>query len=188
MKKSLIRQTILIRKLKRTEIEKYVVHLHAHMSESGIDNIIYTPYSRSHRHDFEKLKEGITKRFSTSISKVNWERVFVAVENNKFVGHLDLRGAHIESSLHRCRLGMGLDREYRARGLGSKLISYAIDWIKKETTVEYIDLYTFSHNKPAILLYKKAGFKLIGSAVDMFRVDGKSICDYQMTKKIKSKS
>lgn len=161
-------------------LSDYVEHLHTHMSESGIDDIVYTPFEIGFNHPKEKMKEKITERFGFPLDKTNWQRAFVATVDEKIVGHLDLQGHHLESSLHRCRLGMGLDKGFRSKGIGSKLMKAAIDWVTNTTSIDWIDLYTFEHNESAIALYKKFGFVTVGKVEDLFRVNGQKISDYQM--------
>jgi RimJ/RimL family protein N-acetyltransferase len=164
--------------------EAYAEHLCRHMSESGIDNIIYTPYRRHHPHSAQNFLEQMLPRMQSDLLTPHWERVFVAKIEGKIVGHLDLRGPAHDTGLHRCRLGMGLDPEARGQGLGSELLRKAISWVKSETQIDWIDLYTFSHNHPAISLYKKFGFRQVGLIEDLFRIDGESISDYSMALKI----
>lgn len=173
-----------VTQLLKENLDEYVRHLHQHMNDSGLDDIIYTPYKIGHNHPIDEMRESITKRMNTELNSLNWERAFIVKVENHIIGHLDLRGEHLESSLHRCRLGMGLDKEYRGQGLGAMLINEAIKWLKAETAIDWIDLYTFSHNYAAIKLYKKCGFIEVGSISDRFRVDGISITDLQMTLKI----
>lgn len=166
------------------QIDLYIKHLHQHMSESGIDDIVYTPYHRGFKHPLKEMKNKTKERLKLKLTELNWVRVFGAFENEKLLGHLDLRGAHLPTSLHRCQLGIGLDKHARGRGLGNELMLAAIEWVKNETELEWIDLNTFSHNKAALELYKKCGFIQVGCVEDMFRVDGEQIADLQMTLKI----
>lgn len=170
-----------VTQLLKEKLDEYVRHLHQHMNDSGLDDIIYTPYKIGHNHPINEMRESIAKGMNTELNAPNWVRVFIVQVENHIVGHLDLRGAHLESSVHRCRLGMGLDKDYRGEGLGSMLMNEAIKWLKAETAIDWIDLYTFSHNHAAIKLYKKFGFEEVGSITDRFRVDGISINDLQMT-------
>jgi RimJ/RimL family protein N-acetyltransferase len=177
---------MIIRQVQTHEIDLYVKHLLAHMSESGLNgNIVYTPYPRGYVHPVEKMHENLTERLNKNLNELKWGRAFVAEVDGVIVGHLDLHGHHIESSLHRCKLGMGIDSKYRGLGVGTKLMTTTIEWLKNETEIDWIDLYTFSHNLPAIKLYEKVGFKKVGMVEDLFRVDGESIHDWQMVLRIR---
>lgn len=174
-----------IKFLEHDLLPSYIDHLHKHLGESGMDDVIYSPYEIGFIHPKDKMQKKVQERFSTPLNKISWQRAFVTVDHNHIIGHLDLQGHDIESSLHRCRLGMGLDKEYRFKGLGSHLMKEAIAWITNSTEIDWIDLYTFEHNKSAIALYQKFGFEVVGKVDDLFRVSGHKICDYQMTLKIK---
>lgn len=106
-------------------LNEYVDHLHKHMGESGIDDIIYTPYEIGYIHPKDIMTEKINERFHFPLDQTNWQRAFVAFDNNRIIGHLDLQGHHLDSALHRCRMGMGLDKEFRSMGIGSELMNRA---------------------------------------------------------------
>lgn len=173
-----------IQQLQFEQIEPYAKHIIKHMSESGIDNLVYVPRDRGYVYDLEEMKEKISKRMKIELTMPGWERAFVIWDEEKIVGHLQLRAPNLENSMHRNLVGIGLDLECRGKKLGTKLMEAGIEWLKKETKVEWLDLNVFSHNLPAIALYKKLGFKEVGRVVDMFRVDGESICDLHMTLKL----
>jgi ribosomal protein S18 acetylase RimI-like enzyme len=79
---------------------------------------------------------------------------------------------------------MGIERSHRSQGWGLRLITEALSWASQWPTIEWIDLYVFAHNKPAIDLYTKVGFLEAGRVVDMFRVKGQKIEDIQMVIKL----
>ena len=81
---------------------------------------------------------------------------------------------------------MGVHRNYRKLGLGQLLIEYLINWIKTNSSIEYLDLCVLSNNKPAIRLYKRLGFQTIGETKDMFRIDGVTYNYTMMTKQVSS--
>lgn len=68
----------------------------------------------------------------------------------------------------------------KSQGWGLRLITEALSWARQCPTIEWIDLYVFVHNKPAIDLYTKVGFLEVGRVADMFRVKGQKIEDIQM--------
>jgi ribosomal protein S18 acetylase RimI-like enzyme len=173
-----------IRFLLTDDCAAYASHLARHMSESGMNDIIYTPYPIGYVHDEKIIEENTRKRLQTPLTSVNWERAFVAWDGDKIVAHLDLRGGSIESNMHRCRLGIGMDKELRGQGLGKELMQTAIDWAQKQLFLDYIDLYVFQHNTPAMKLYEKMGFEYVGIQKDIFRVGGEIINDVSMEYKL----
>ena len=97
------------------------------------------------------------------------------------IGHSDLRARGVETAKHRALLGLGVETAQRGRGLGATLLQTTIDWARAHPLLEYVDLSVFAHNAPAIALYERSGFVQTGRVNDLFRVDGTSIDDVQMT-------
>jgi RimJ/RimL family protein N-acetyltransferase len=81
---------------------------------------------------------------------------FVADANDEVVGSLG-----VEVRRGRGDLGMGVDAEWRGRGIGTALLSAAIDWAR-ESGLHKLALEVFPHNEPALALYRKFGFEQEG--------------------------
>lgn len=64
---------------------------------------------------------------------------------------------------HVGEVGILLRKEARGKGLGEKLLRKIMEKAVKELKVKIITLYVFTDNKIAINLYKKVGFKKIGT-------------------------
>lgn len=64
---------------------------------------------------------------------------------------------------HIGELGILLKKEARGRGLGEKLFKKIIEKAAKELKIKIIRLDVYSDNKIAINLYKKMGFKKLGT-------------------------
>lgn len=60
-------------------------------------------------------------------------------------------------------LGILLRKEARGKGLGEKLFKKIMEKAAKELKIKIVTLYVFSENKIAINLYKKMGFKKLGT-------------------------
>jgi ribosomal protein S18 acetylase RimI-like enzyme len=89
---------------------------------------------------------------------------FVAVAGAEVIGSL-----HIESSRHGFgELGMAVAREWRGRGVGSALLTAAIEWAR-ERGLHKLSLGVFAHNAAAIALYRKFGFVEEGRRVQHYR-------------------
>jgi ribosomal protein S18 acetylase RimI-like enzyme len=54
---------------------------------------------------------------------------------------------------------MSVQKEWRARGVGSTLLAQAIEWAKATGIVKRIELFVYARNTAAIHLYKNFGFK-----------------------------
>jgi ribosomal protein S18 acetylase RimI-like enzyme len=66
---------------------------------------------------------------------------------------------------------MGVLKEYRRRGIGTKLMDNAID-AAKDFGMEKIELEVYTSNIPAINLYEKRGFILEGIKKKARKLDG----------------
>jgi len=82
------------------------------------------------------------------------------------------------------RFAIAIVREYRGIGLGKYLISEVIKSAKKEfgADLKVIQLEVLANNKPAIALYKKAGFKIVAKIPKQIQYRGKLIGEYIMVK------
>jgi ribosomal protein S18 acetylase RimI-like enzyme len=100
-----------------------------------------------------------TKRFANSI-----EETVVAVASDEVVGFL-----HLESTRHGfAELGMGVARPWRGRGVGSALLTAAIDKARAHG-LHKRSLEVFPHNHAAIALYRRFGFVEEGRRVKHYR-------------------
>lgn len=153
-------------------------HFERHIRESGDDGVHFMPYDleagdRPRDFDFSPLDK--------PLSDTGWQRWFVAVEESAdIVGHVDIRGSAIRSGLHRCTLGIGIEKPWRGRGLGLRLMQTAIEFTRDAPGLDWIDLGVFSNNPVAIALYRRLGFIEVGRREDLFRVRGEAITDIMM--------
>lgn len=83
----------------------------------------------------------------------NLERTFVAWAGEERVGLLFV----LETPFGYGELGMCVSREWRGRGVGTKLLEAAIEWAGREG-LHKLTLSVFPHNEAAIALYRKFGF------------------------------
>lgn len=104
----------------------------------------------------------------------------VAEEEGQIIGLLICTGRDRIKIKHNTVLGMSVDKRYRNRGIGSKLLEYAIDWARSTKVVKRIELYVFTTNERAIHLYEKYGFVTEGEKQNALRMDGEYINEYIM--------
>lgn len=176
-----------IRPLEITDIPALHAHLARHGRESGRDgDLIFAPYETTWDQPVDSLRQDKLQKWSTPIHEPGWERAWAVVQNNEVFGELKLvQQPALKTALHRTTLMMGIERPYRGKGLGSKLIDAAISWAKKQPSLDWIQLYVFDHNEPAKKLYRKHGFEVIGVTRDLFRVHGNKIDDVMMVLNLK---
>jgi RimJ/RimL family protein N-acetyltransferase len=159
--------------------EALLAHNERYLPTSGEDGVHFLPFDvrtgdRPKSLDFASLQVPLTEP--------GWQRWFVA-ENERagIVGDVQLKGAAIRSQLHRCVLGIGLEKPWRGQGLGEKLMCAAIDFARAQPTLDWIDLGVFSGNPRAKALYDKLGFVEVGRREDCFRIGEESVTDIMMT-------
>lgn len=92
------------------------------------------------------------------------EGTLVAVAGGEVIGSI-----HVEKSRFGFgELGMAIARDARGRGVGSALLSAAIDWARDQG-LHKLSLGVFPHNTAAIALYRKFGFVEEGRRVKQYR-------------------
>jgi RimJ/RimL family protein N-acetyltransferase len=100
-----------------------------------------------------------TRAFAASI-----DGTIVAVADEELVGSL-----HIEANRFGVgEIGMGLTRPWRGRGVGSLLMTAAIEKARAEG-LHKLSLEVFPHNSAAIALYRKFGFVDEGRRIEHYR-------------------
>lgn len=168
------------------DIPAYFDHMKRHFLESGKDGDL-------HFHpvvEFEswKKEEQVAKLFedwSLSPPSIGWQKVWVAVHEGEIVADCLLRSGQMPSTAHRCQYAIGLERVARGQGLGRRMSMLALSWAKQQPSIDWVDLWVFAHNAPAIRLYESLGFKKIDTVIDQFRVDGQKIDDIHMCMSLK---
>ncbi len=166
----------------RRPFEDHLARVRAESGRGG--DLPFTPSTPADHVDPAKLD---FEAYGRPLTEPKWRRAFVLVtEAGWIVGHVDLQGDQFRAGLHRCELGIGIERPYRGRGFGRQLLQNAIELARASQTIEWIDLYVFGHNATARALYRNLGFTAAGAVTDRFRIDGRSIDDVIMTLKVGS--
>jgi RimJ/RimL family protein N-acetyltransferase len=89
------------------------------------------------------------------------------------LGQCEISSLDWDAATHVGSLGIIVQKKYRDLGIGYHIIDMAIRESKNLNNKEKIILSCFSNNKRALYLYKKLGFKIIGSRVKQFYMDSK---------------
>lgn len=173
-----------IRRCTLDDLDAYARHSFTVSNEKGLNGIIVQPFSGEEFSESD-LKEKIARRWSKEPFTEGWGVYWVALVENKIVGHIDLKSPNLKSALHRMMLGMAIEQNYRSKGLGTALLKTALNWAKEQKNICWIDLGVFEDNIVAYSLYKKFGFIERGRQDDAFRVDGYVINDIQMSLRLR---
>src|SRR6185437_15257984 len=98
--------------------------------------------------------------FQRTLIANNWP-VYYAVSGGQVIGWADITPSSNPRLAHRGFLGMGLIKDFRGKGLGTQLLTKALQHAK-EIGLEKVELSVFTDNAAAIGLYRKCGFREIG--------------------------
>lgn len=116
----------------------------------------------------------------------NKKRVtLIARDGNKIVANTEVELRAFRQS-HIGKFGIAIRQEYRGIGLGKYIMDEILKLAKKQLPglkVFWLDVY--ENNTPAIALYKKMGFKIVGKIPKQIQYKGKLISEYIMTKSVK---
>ena len=95
----------------------------------------------------------------------------IALNGSKVIGWCDIETSQREGFVHAGRLGMGLLKEYRSQGLGSRLLEETLS-VAKKRGLERVELDVYASNAPAIKLYEKFNFQIEGRKRKARKLDG----------------
>jgi len=111
-----------------------------------------------------------TRAFIASVKTAGGVHV-VAVASGEVIGWCDIVPHPFEGMQHVGRLGMGVQKHHRSRGVGRELLSVAVQKAFART-LERIELEVFASNRAAVRLYEAFGFECEGRKVEARRIDG----------------
>jgi RimJ/RimL family protein N-acetyltransferase len=84
--------------------------------------------------------------------------VLVAETDRAIIGNVSFENGPYRRIAHRGHLGIAVAKEWRGRGVGTKLLETLLDWATANPVVEKMCLQVFVTNTIAIQLYKSLGF------------------------------
>ena len=167
-----------IRAVEADHTEALKAHFNRHRAESGRGDIHFMPFAPD---DPDGPRGLNTDGLALPLSEPAWQRWFAAWSGNEVVGHVNLKGGQLKSTLHRCELGIGIERQARGQGLGRALMLQAIECVRAAASVDWLDLKVFGHNAAALALYRSLGFIEVGRVGDFVRLEDERIDDVLMT-------
>jgi len=169
-----------IRPLTRDDLTPFEAHFHRHRAESGRGDHHFMPFAPGDPNGPRGLDP---EALRLPLDAPGWQRWFVATVTSEdlIIGHVNLKGDGLRAGLHRCELGIGIERGYRSQGLGRRLMNTAIAYARDEPRLAWVDLRVFGHNAAGRALYGSLGFVEVGTLLDRFRIEGQQIDDVIMT-------
>ncbi len=78
--------------------------------------------------------------------------------------------------------GVYVEKNYRRKGIGQKLMEALLDELAKNKAIEKVDLNVNTAKLSAVRLYEKLGFEIAGTLHKELKVDGKYYDEYFMEK------
>ncbi len=124
-----------------------------------------TPYAPD---EFDPPVERIRDRIMECAVSPN--DVFIVAESGgKVIAALTCGGGSLAADAHRTELGVYVAKAWRDQGVGSALMTAAIQWAHSSPIVRRVELEVFAENARAIHLYEKFGFVREGIKRGLYR-------------------
>lgn len=175
-----------IRMITLDEIGLYLDALDRILVTSGRENTpFFHAYDDVSPWDREKKRVSFKENLAKKTSDLGWQRTWgLFGGDGKIHGDISLWTAMGNPGRHRAWLGMSMEKEWRGKGIGQKLMSTAIKWAKNED-LSFIDLSVLEGNEPALALYKRNGFEQTGYWKDRWRLGGNKIGEFSFALELK---
>ena len=161
--------------LSKDKTESFFQYLKMHISENGVNASPFLPLSKQQSTLSNELKSNFEKGMEKEYGEIGWRKTWVAInQDDKIVGHIDIRSNNQLNAGHRVLLGMGVDSNFRGLKIGYTLLASVIEYCRHNPKICWIDLEVMANNTPAKSLYEEMGFEHLCTTKDMFRIDGLS--------------
>jgi ribosomal protein S18 acetylase RimI-like enzyme len=173
-----------IEPLGEADFDDFFRYLGDQLAENGRDGVWFQPMAPMQPGVPPERRQRFVDGFATAVGEPGWRRGWIARNaRGEVAGHVDLRAYPDLFTGHRCQLGMGVQRDHRRLGLASRLLAHATQWAAAQG-LRWIDLEVLSANEPAVALYRREGFQMQGGRPDMFVIDGVSLGEIWMSRKV----
>lgn len=136
---------------------------------------------------------GVAYEDEADYSQKQWKEkmnsTIFATDGDKIVGLISYEFPSLFKLKHASFINdLYVDRKYRRKGIGSRLLEEVIQEIKKDPKIEKIQLIADPTQAGAIKLYKKFGFKKIALIKNELKYKGKYYDDLRMAKFLSCKN
>ncbi|CAI8732113.1 putative acetyltransferase [Brevibacillus sp. IT-7CA2] len=154
-------QEVIIRLGKIADAEAFIAFVHRVSGET--DNLSFGPQELTVTPD--EQKENIKRCLETH------NQLFLIAEvDGRIVGNLTFRGGIRSRTQHVGEFGISVLKEFWGSGVGRLLLESLLEWAKQSKVIRKINLKVRSDNDSAIRLYKKLGFKELGTLTREFLI------------------
>ena len=167
-----------------SDFDDFFRYLGEQIAENGRDGAWFMPLAPTDAGIPEAKQQSFRNGFATPVGEPGWRRGWLARDaRGRVAGHIDLRAYPDAFAGHRCVLGMGVRRDLRRAGLATRLLAEATRWASAQG-LKWIDLQVLSTNEPAVTFYRREGFLMQGGRPDMYIIDGVSLGEIWMARKV----
>ncbi|MGX2959648.1 N-acetyltransferase family protein [Peribacillus sp. JNUCC 23] len=102
-------------------------------------------------------------------------------DGGKLVGYLIAIGGNARRNKHSVYLVIGILKEYRGRGIGTKLFQKIEEWAITHNILR-LELTVVTQNEVGVSLYKKMGFEIEGTKRNSLMIEDTLFNEYYMSK------
>ena len=99
----------------------------------------------------------------------------IAIQDDEILGQLSLIVIEKLRKKHVATFGMGVSSSHTGKGIGSKLLTTALDLTDNWLDITRVELEVYIDNEAAINLYKKFGFEVEGTSKNYAFKTGKYV-------------
>ena len=163
---------VILREAKPSDAER-LIELVRRLSEEPESNLEISPGEFT-------LTAAEERDILTEYSRLENSIYLVAESGGEIIGILTCKGRDRRAIRHVVTLGISVEQTWRGRGVGSRLMTHAMDWAKRTGTVSRIELSVFERNQRAVQLYRKFGFEVEGRRRRAIFRDGEYLDDLIM--------
>ncbi|MEM6284467.1 MAG: GNAT family N-acetyltransferase [Chloroflexota bacterium] len=110
------------------------------------------------------------------------------ISQSSIVAVLTCRCKTHPSRQHVVTMGITVQKEWRGKGIGTRLVQEAIRWARRNGNIRRIELDVLARNTEIVALYSKLGFRVEGRGIGAVYRDGEYVDNYWMALSVVSES
>lgn len=112
--------------------------------------------------------------------------ILVAEDHERLIGFTGMFGSDLKRIQHRASIVMGIIKDFQSQGLGKELLSAAESWAT-ENNISRLELTVMGHNRAAMILYDKMGYRIEGMRKSAIILSGAAVDEFYMGKLLTQK-
>ncbi len=128
-----------------------------------------------------KASPGQQRKMIERIDADDNSTILVAEEKNHLIGFVMAIGGTAKRNRHSVYLVVGILKESRGKGVGTKLFEELEKWALTHQ-IHRLELTVVTRNVAGLGLYQKMGFEVEGTKRDSLLIDGDYVDEYYMSK------